>query len=85
MFQQTLSVKDEIIVSLTNENQDIQTRYSSSSFSDAAEQSPPLKTYGDLSLLADERKELETLRVSSIIYIGWSRGQYESEEKYLYA
>ncbi|KAK3800100.1 hypothetical protein RRG08_015066 [Elysia crispata] len=75
MFQQTLSVKDEIIVSLTNENQDIQTRYSSSSFSDAAEQSPPVKTYGDLSLLADERKELETLRDAC--------RAYEAQNKFL--
>ena len=65
MFQQTLSVKDEIIVSLTNENQDMITRHSSSSFSDnGGGQSPVVTTYGDISLLADERRELETLRVS---------------------
>ncbi|RUS79385.1 hypothetical protein EGW08_012845, partial [Elysia chlorotica] len=75
MFQQTLSVKDDIIVSLTNENQDMQTRNSSSSFGDSIGQSPPVKTYSDLSLLADERKELETLRDAC--------RAYEAQNKFL--
>ncbi|GFN81357.1 TBC1 domain family member 2b [Plakobranchus ocellatus] len=71
MFQQTLAVKDEMIVSLTNEIQDMQAA-TNDSFQGSGGHISPSITANDFSL-AEERRELETLRDTCRAYEAQNR------------
>lgn len=64
MFQQTLAVKDEIIVSLTNQNQEFKSNHSSILQELGETPHTTVSFPSDPVSLAAERKELERLNVS---------------------